>query len=434
MGEIITIQVGQCGNQIGAEFWGRLCAEHGLSSSGRISSDVDGDRKDVFFYQADDGRFLPRAVLIDLEPRVVSAALAQRPEFYNSENVFLSNDGGGAGNNWAYGYQRGRENREAIIDMVQREAECSEFLDGFLMFHSIAGGTGSGLGSFLLEELQDELGAKKKIESFSIFPNNEEVSDVVVQPYNSVLTLSRLRAFCSGVITMDNGALGRVAADSLRITAPTFAHTNSLASIVASAATSTFRFPGSRFSDFASLLGVAAPVAGCHFFVPSYSPFVEPGFRIVRKTSCLDVQRRLLLPKTRLATYEESEANCFLSAVNVMMGAAPEDVEKSLQRFKQRGALKFAPWAAASVQVALGKSMDPGRVSGLLLGNNTGFARALKKICVQFDRLKSRKAFVDMYRKEGAVGEDLAEFDEARESVQWIIDEYQACELNTYAF
>ena len=28
-----------------------------------------GDRKDVFFYQADDERYVPRALLIDLEPR-----------------------------------------------------------------------------------------------------------------------------------------------------------------------------------------------------------------------------------------------------------------------------------------------------------------------------------------------------------------------------
>ena len=28
-----------------------------------------GDRKDVFFYQADDERFIPRALLLDLEPR-----------------------------------------------------------------------------------------------------------------------------------------------------------------------------------------------------------------------------------------------------------------------------------------------------------------------------------------------------------------------------
>lgn len=29
--EIITLQLGQCGNQIGSEFWKQLCAEHGIA-------------------------------------------------------------------------------------------------------------------------------------------------------------------------------------------------------------------------------------------------------------------------------------------------------------------------------------------------------------------------------------------------------------------
>jgi tubulin gamma len=70
--EIITIQLGQCGNQIGMEFWKQLCAEHGISPDGILEdfATKGGDRKDVFFYQADDEHYIPRAVLLDLEPRV----------------------------------------------------------------------------------------------------------------------------------------------------------------------------------------------------------------------------------------------------------------------------------------------------------------------------------------------------------------------------
>lgn len=66
-----------------------------------------GDRKDVFFYQADDQHYIPRALLIDLEPRVINGI--QNSEYrnlYNHENVFLSDHGGGAGNNWASGYHQ----------------------------------------------------------------------------------------------------------------------------------------------------------------------------------------------------------------------------------------------------------------------------------------------------------------------------------------
>ena len=58
------------------------------------------------------------------------------------------------------------------------------------MCHSTAGGTGSGLGSYLLENLADRY-PKKLIQTYSVFPSQESErgSDVVVQPYNTVLTL-----------------------------------------------------------------------------------------------------------------------------------------------------------------------------------------------------------------------------------------------------
>ena len=58
--------------QVGPAFWQRLCAEHGINKNGILeewATDV-GDRKDVFFYQADDELYVPRSILGDLEPRV----------------------------------------------------------------------------------------------------------------------------------------------------------------------------------------------------------------------------------------------------------------------------------------------------------------------------------------------------------------------------
>lgn len=122
--EIICLQVGQCGNQVGSEFWRTLCTEHGIRKDGVLEDYATqvrwcpiqlflhaassaqrqinavqaeeglraasmqsvcllrharhplsrpctqgGDRKDVFFYQADDEHYVPRALLMDLEPR-----------------------------------------------------------------------------------------------------------------------------------------------------------------------------------------------------------------------------------------------------------------------------------------------------------------------------------------------------------------------------
>ena len=100
------------------------------------------------------------------------------------------------------------------------------FNQGFMLMHSIAGGTGSGLGSFLLERLNDKF-PKKLIQTYSVFPNAQE-GDVVVQPYNALLTLKRLTNHADSVVVLDNGALTRISADRLHVQTPSFDQTNQL--------------------------------------------------------------------------------------------------------------------------------------------------------------------------------------------------------------
>ncbi len=100
-----------------------------------------------------------------------------------------------------------------------------------MLMHSIAGGTGSGLGSFLLERLNDAY-PKKLIQTYSVFPNSEETSDVVVQPYNSLLSMKRLTNNADSVIVLDNAALSRIAADRLHLQNPSYSQTNQLVATV----------------------------------------------------------------------------------------------------------------------------------------------------------------------------------------------------------
>lgn len=67
-------------------------------------------------------------------------------------------------------------------------------------------------------------------------------SDVVVQPYNSLLTLKRLTQSADCVVVLDNTALNRIASDRLHITNPTFSQINSLVSNIMSVSTATLRY------------------------------------------------------------------------------------------------------------------------------------------------------------------------------------------------
>ncbi|KAI9029941.1 tubulin gamma chain [Phycomyces nitens] len=440
--EIITLQAGQCGNQIGSEFWRQLCAEHGISSDGTLEkfATEGGDRKDVFFYQADDEHYIPRAILLDLEPRVINTIRESAfANLYNPENIYVSKNGGGAGNIWSSGYAQGETVSEDIIDMVDREADGSDSLEGFMFLHSIAGGTGSGLGSFLLERLNDRY-PKKLIQTYSVFPNAEEVSDVVVQPYNSMLTLKRLVHNADSVIVLDNSALARIATDSLHIKNPTFEQTNQLVSTVMSASTTTLRYPGYMNNNLVGMIASLIPTPRCHFLTTAYTPFsseqVEEA-QSVRKTSVLDVMRRLLQPKNRMVSTVPSKTSCYISVLNIIQGEAdPTDVHKSLLRIRDSRIAPFIPWGPASIQVALSKKspyvQTPHRVSGLMLANHTGITSLLQRTCDQFDRLMRRNAFLESYRKDAIFSDDLDEFSDSREVVRDLVDEYKACETPDY--
>ncbi|XP_063949245.1 tubulin gamma-3 chain-like [Daucus carota subsp. sativus] len=75
------------------------------------------------------------------------------------------------------------------------------------------------MGSYLLETLND-LYSKKLVQTYSVFPNKNEISDVVVQPYNSLLTLKRLTLNADCVVLLDNTALNRIAVERLHIPNP----------------------------------------------------------------------------------------------------------------------------------------------------------------------------------------------------------------------
>ncbi|TPX23374.1 gamma-tubulin [Coccidioides immitis] len=457
--EIITIQAGQCGNNIGVQFWQQLCLEHGINQDGNLEefATEGGDRKDVFFYQSDDTRYIPRAILLDLEPRVLnSIQTGSYSNIYNPENFFVGKQGIGAGNNWAAGYSTGETVHEEVFDMIDREADGSDSLEvrikrpevvpslclqdeqGFMLLHSIAGGTGSGLGSFLLERMNDRF-PKKLIHTYSVFPDTQ-AADVVVNPYNSLLAMRRLTQNADSVVVLDNGALSRIAADRLHVQEPSFQQTNQLVSTVMSASTTTLRYPGYMHNDLGSVVASLIPIPRSHFLITSYTPFTGDNVeqaKTVRKTTVLDVMRRLLQPKNRMVSINPSKSSCYISILNIIQGEADQtDVHKSLLRIRERRLASFIPWGPASIQVAIPKKSpylpNTHRVSGLMLANHTSVATLFKRIVSQYDRLRKRNAFLEAYKKEAPFADGLGEFDEARAVVMDLVGEYEAAEKEDY--
>ncbi|EPY88166.1 Tubulin gamma-1 chain isoform 4-like protein [Camelus ferus] len=378
---------------------------------------------------ADDEHYIPRAVLLDLEPRVIHSILnSPYAKLYNPENIYLSEHGGGAGNNWASGFSQGEKIHEDIFDIIDREADGSDSLEGFVLCHSIAGGTGSGLGSYLLERLNDRY-PKKLVQTYSVFPNQDEMSDVVVQPYNSLLTLKRLTQNADCVVVLDNTALNRIATDRLHIQNPSFSQINQLVSTIMSASTTTLRYPGYMNNDLIGLIASLIPTPRLHFLMTGYTPLTtDQSVASVRKTTVLDVMRRLLQPKNvMVSTGRDRQTNhCYIAILNIIQGEVdPTQVHKSLQRIRERKLANFIPWGPASIQVALSRKSpylpSAHRVSGLMMANHTSISSLFESSCQQYDKLRKREAFLEQFRKEDIFRENFDELDRSREGGQELL-------------
>eukprot|EP01084_Bolivina_argentea_P298856 515071_1 len=195
--EIIHIQVGQCGNQIGNSFWQTMSKEHNLASDGKFKGKQENpddkrrlDKINVYYHEAGTMRFVPRAALVDLEPGTIDVIKASKMgAMFKPDNYTFG--ASGAGNNWAKGhYTDGQELIDELADIVRHEAESCDCPQGFQITQSLGGGTGSGLGTLLLLKIRD-LYPDRITATFSVYPS-PKVSDVVVEPYNATLSIHQL--------------------------------------------------------------------------------------------------------------------------------------------------------------------------------------------------------------------------------------------------
>lgn len=163
--EIVLIQVGQSGNQIGWRFWELVLKEHRELARTKKKKAVFDDAMSSFFrnFDGQNHELFPkgstcsishlkaRAILVDMEEGVISQLLkSELGEIF--DNTQLISDVSGAGNNWAHGhFYYGGKYRALIVDKIKRAVEACDSLQSFILLHSIGGGTGSGLGTYILK-------------------------------------------------------------------------------------------------------------------------------------------------------------------------------------------------------------------------------------------------------------------------------------------
>lgn len=440
-GEIITLEVGQCGNNIGKQLWSQLIKEHGIGPDGRLIDDsvdstskIRDDDTNPFFRQYEEDRYTPRALMFDLVPGIINDALTSLPGLFDLRNQWVSESKSGAGDAWARGYDEGRKNQDLFLNMIDRELDSTDRFEGFQILHSVAGGTGSGLGSNLLEALSDRY-SKKLITTYSVFPSDQ--SENVVQPYNTILTLQRLEEQADVTVVFDNNALSNVSAMVFQRLRTDYGQINQLITSVMSSITNPIRLPSYMYTSLPSIFSTLVPTPELHFLTSSFTPYtsdyITDGRDYKRKTA-YDVLLELVDSSNSLVSIVPEKLT-YLNVFSSILGDVDTgDVSRAIYKLQRR--LRFPKWSSSAIHVNVGRRspylppLKNGSVTGVMLANSSGIVPILQKSCKLFDTIYSKRAFLSSFRELDFCKDD--DFVQAREVGRRIVEEYTASTEETY--
>ena len=423
MREIVHIQAGQCGNQMGGKFWEMISNEHGIDRDGSYigDSDLQLQRIDVFYNEARGGKYVPRAILLDLEPGTMDAARSSPyGQLFRPDNFVHGQSG--AANNWAKGhYTEGAELIDEILDIIRKESEGADCLQGFQLAHSLGGGTGSGLGTLLLTKIHEEY-PDRIMSTFSVIPS-PKVSNVVLEPYNAVLSVHQLLESSDETFCIDNEALYDICIRTLKLKSPAYGDLNQLVSCAMSGVTTCLRFPGQLNSDLRKLAVNMVPFPRLHFFMTGFAPLISRSTQEYQAITIPELTQQMFDAKNMMTACDPRHGK-YLTAATVFRGRlSTREVEEQVLNLQNKNSSYFVEWIPNNVKTAVCDVAPPGvKMCGTFVGNNTAIQEIFTRISEQFTAMFRRKAFLHWYTNEGM---DEMEFTEAESDLHDLISEYQ---------
>jgi len=466
--EVISVHVGQAGNQSGATCFEYIRQEHKLDDESKFKcprnkkgkvdkkssewkdavKDDDGDgipdeleECDVYFNPSgsDEGgdyrlnaTWVPRCVVVDLEPGVVSSLKESHFSFYKqiNQNKLFVTGASGAGNNWAKGhYTEGAEKIEEVMEKVREQQEKCDASQAFTLYHSIGGGTGSGFGTLILLKIRDAFPDKITC-SYSVYPS-PKVSDTVVEPYNAVLSTHQLLENADETFIIDNEALMNIQHNILKDTSDAdFKKMNLLIAKVCSGVTCPLRFQGSINADLRKLGTNLVPFPRLHFFMIGESPLEDVKGKAYNLQTCVS---NVMKKAHAFSNCEYESGKTMACSITFRQDAIDQkkcEEEVNKIQGKQKAAGSIVEWIPNNFKIGVVNTprLDS-ELSGTVVVNTTALKAIFQRLATQFGALFKRKAFLHWYKGEGM---DEMEFQEADKNVRDLITEYQDKESAKY--
>merc|ERR1711907_925417 len=330
--------------------------------------------------------------------------------------------GTGAGNNWAKGhYTEGAELVDSILDVVRKEAESCDCLQGFQLTHSMGGGTGSGLGSLLISKIREEY-PDRVMSTYSIIPS-PKVSDTVVEPYNAVLSFHQLVENADQCFALDNEALYDICFRTLKLTTPTYGDLNHLVSAAIAGTTCSLRFPGQLNCDLRKLAVNMVPFPRLHFFMVGFAPLTSRGSQQYRALTVPELTQQQFDAKNMMGAADPRHGRYLTCSALFRGRMSTKEVDEQMLNVQNKNSSYFVEWIPNNVKSSICDIPPKGlKMSTTFIGNSTAIQEMFKRISEQFTAMFRRKAFLHWYTGEGM---DEMEFTEAESNMNDLVSEYQ---------
>ena len=307
----------------------------------------------------------------------------------------------GSGNNWATGhYTEGAELVDSVLDVVRKESEGCDCLQGFQLAHSLGGGTGSGMGTLLISKIREEF-PDRIMSSFSVFPS-PKVSDTVVEPYNATLSVHQLVENTDATYCIDNEALYNICLNTLKLPSPAHGDLNHLISSTMSGVTTCFRFPGQLNTDLRKLAVNMVPFPRLHFFMPGFAPLSSRGSQSFSALTVPELTKQMFDAKNMMTACDPRFGRYLTVAALFRGRLSVKEVDDQMLSIQSKNSSYFVEWIPNNIKTAICDIAPRGmKMSATFVGNNTAIQEIFKRVSEQFTAMYRRKAFVHWYIGEG---------------------------------
>merc|ERR1711991_357654 len=375
------------------------------------------------------GKFVPRAVFLDLEPTVIDEVRSgtYRSLFHPEQSISGKED---AANNYARGhYTVGKEVVDLVLDRLRKGADQCTGLQGFLVFHAFGGGTGGGFASLLLERLSVDYGRKAKV-LFSVYPS-PQCSTAVVEPYNTILSTHTMLEHSDVAFMVDNEALYDICRRSPDIERPTYTNLNRLIPQIISSITASLRFDGQINVDMTAFQTNLVPYPRISFPLCSYAPIIAAEKAYHEQLSVSEITSAVFEPSTMMVKCDPRHGKYMACVLMYRGDVVPKDVNSSIALLKSKRTIQFVDWPPTGFKCGI-NYQPPTVVPGgdlakvmravCMISNSTAIAEVFSRIDHKFDLMYSKRAFVHWYVGEGM---EEGEFSEAREDLAALEKDYE---------